>query len=52
MTEFAEMKEFSMPEYTVQTTVRETYSAARTLTPSPRIPEAYSTFSETFSYGV
>ncbi len=50
--EFAALKDYAMPAYSVKTTVREAYSAARALTPSPRIPEAYSTFSETFSYGV
>ena len=49
--EFAPLKEFQFPPYTVSEKVRETYSVSRPLTESPRIPEPYQTFSETFSYG-
>lgn len=49
--EFAALKEFSYPEYTVRESVRALYSVDRPLTAAPRIPEPYRTFSETFSYG-
>lgn len=50
--EFAPLGEFKMPEPNVPATLREYYSPRRPLTPAPRIPEEYDTFSETFSYGV
>ena len=49
--EFAALQEFSYPEYTVREAVRELYRVDRPLTATPRIPEPYKTFSETFSYG-
>lgn len=49
--EFAPLKDLQMPPYTVAETVRETYSVSRPLVETPRIPEPYRTFSETFSYG-
>lgn len=50
--EFAPLNDFEMPAYSVARTNRAYYSAARPLTPSPRIPEPYSTFADTFSYGI
>ncbi len=50
--EFAEMKNFRYVEPNVPCTVREEYSASRPFTPSPRLPEPYVTFAETFSYGI
>lgn len=48
---FAPLGEFEMPPYTAAETVRELYSPTRPLLETPRIPEPYQTFSETFSYG-
>ena len=48
---FAAMSTISMPEPTKPCALRETYSAQRAFTPSPRVPEPYHTFAETFSYG-
>ena len=50
--EFAELKDFRLPEPNVPVTLREYYTPRRRHTPAPRLPEAYTTFSETFSYGV
>ncbi len=49
--EFAALKDFSYPPYTVAENVRALYSADRPLTAAPRIPEPYDTFANTFSYG-
>ena len=49
--EFAPMKEFHLPEYTVRENVRALYTVDRPLTAAPAIPEPYRTFAETFSYG-
>lgn len=49
--EFAPLKDFSYPEYTVKEAVRELYRVDRPLTAAPRIPEPYKSFAETFSYG-
>lgn len=49
--EFAAATEFVFPTPTVSETVRERYSGSRPFTPSPRVPEPYETFSETFTYG-
>ena len=49
--EFAPLKDFVMPEYTVKEQARQLYAADRPLTETPRIPEPYQTFAETFSYG-
>lgn len=49
--EFAPLGDFQMPPYTVAEPVRELYAVSRPLTETPRIPEPYRTFSETFSYG-
>ena len=40
-----------MPAYTVAETIRPLYTPDRPLMETPRIPEPYRTFSETFSYG-
>ncbi len=50
--EFAPLGSFSYPPYTISKTIREYYSPTRPHTDCPRIPEAYETFSETFSYAV
>lgn len=50
--EFAPLKDFKMPEPNYPQTVREFYSSDRPLTKTPELPVAYSTFSETFSYGI
>lgn len=49
--DFAELKDFKMPEYTKKELLREPYSAKRALTPSPQIPQPYETFADTTSYG-
>lgn len=49
--EFAPLKDFAMPAYTVAETVRPLYTPDRPLMETPRIPEPYRTFAETFSYG-
>lgn len=48
---FAAAAEFRIPEPNIKETVREYYSRLRPYTPAPRIPEPYSSFAETFSYG-
>lgn len=48
---FAEMGTLEFPRPTRACTLRETYGADRPFTPSPRVPEPYRTFAETFSYG-
>ncbi len=50
--EFAKIAELEMVKPNVPATVRERYHTNRRFTPSPRVPEPYETFSETFSYGV
>lgn len=50
--EFAPLADFHLPEYTVKTALRELYTPNRPLTETPRIPEAYDTFANTFSYGL
>lgn len=50
--EFAPLKAFAYPEYTQKQTIRNRYSPVRVPDPAPRIPEAYDTFAETFSYAV
>ena len=50
--EFAALKDFEMPPYSVEKVNRVMYSAQRPLTPSPEIPVPYTTFAETFSYGI
>lgn len=46
------MAEFHMPEPNVPRTLMETYRPDRAKTRSPRSPEPYATFAETFSYGI
>ncbi|MCR4842990.1 MAG: nuclear transport factor 2 family protein [Eubacterium sp.] len=50
--EFAELGEFKYPGYTEEKTIREYYSPTRKLTVTPRIPEPYGTFGDTFSYAL
>ena len=50
--EFAPLKDFAMPAYSVARPNRVQYSGRRPLTGSPEIPEPYRTFADTFSYGV
>lgn len=50
--EFAEIAAFSYPAFTVEKENRAYYTPDRPITLTPRIPEAYQTFSETFSYGI
>jgi hypothetical protein len=50
--EFAPLKDFKMPPYTVKTPLRELYHPKRPLAPAPELPMPYTTFSETFSYGI
>lgn len=50
--EFAPLKDFTMPAYSMARPNRVQYSGRRPLTGSPRIPEPYHTFADTFSYGV
>ncbi len=52
LAEFAQLKEFKMPAYSVPAAVRAYYSPDRPFTGAPRLPEDYTTFAETFSYGV
>jgi hypothetical protein len=49
--EFAKLKDFSVPACNSPGQLRQFYSAARPMTGAPRLPEPYSTFGETFSYG-
>lgn len=49
--EFAELAEIVIPEPTVKANVYELYSAGRKAV-TPKIPEPYATFADTFSYGV
>lgn len=49
---FAEMASVVYPAFTVPCVLRETYRADRPFSPSPRVPEPYRTFADTFSYGV
>ena len=50
--EFAAMAEFKLPEPNVPQVLMETFRPDRPCTVSPRAPEPYATFAETFSYGV
>ncbi len=49
---FAELRDFKMPEPNVPSVLREYYHPMRRFAPSPRVPEPYDTFAETFSYGI
>jgi hypothetical protein len=50
--EFAPLATFAYPPYTVEQTVRTLYTPERPVTLAPAIPEPYTTFAETFSYGI
>ena len=50
--EFAPLKEFRYPKYTVQKCLRPYYSPDRPLTPPPACPVPYEHFEDTFSYGL
>ena len=50
--EFAPMADFHLPEPNVPMTVMETFRPDRPRTRSPRCPEPYTTFADTFSYGI
>lgn len=50
--EFAELADFQMPAPTHPVCLRTFYSSSRPHTELPRIPEAYETLAETFSYGI
>ena len=49
---YAEMAVFHMPEPTVKVTLMENYYTDRPFTKSPKVPEPYETFADTFSYGL
>ena len=49
---FAEMENVAMPKPDRPGILRQAYSKGRPFTPSPRVPEPYKTFAETFSYGL
>ncbi len=50
--EFAPLKEFAYPAFTEKETLRSAYSPNKIPDKTPRIPEPYATFAETFSYAV
>ena len=50
--EFEALRGLTPPEPTVKTVLHEAYSGARKATELPRLPEPYTTFAETFSYGM
>lgn len=49
---FADMAAVRIPEPNHPCAIRETYQTNRPFCPSPRVPEPYKTFAETFSYGI
>lgn len=49
---FEMIAELTLPEPTESFVVRESYSTERRTKPLVRLPEAYETFAETFSYGI
>lgn len=49
---YAPMKDFRMPEPTVKAVLMENYYTDRPFTKSPKVPEPYETFADTFSYGL
>ena len=49
---YADMADFRMPEPTVKTVLMENYYTDRPFTKSPKVPEPYETFADTFSYGM
>lgn len=50
--EFAELGSFRYPQYTETKEIRPLYAPSRPLTMAPRMPQAYDTFDETFSYAM
>lgn len=50
--EFAELKDIALPAPNQPAGVWERFSASRGPAKTPRLPEPYTTFAETFSYGV
>ena len=52
LADFADLKGINVPQPNVPATLREYYSINRPFTPLPKVPEAYDTFEETFSYGL
>lgn len=48
---FEAIADFSMPEPTIKTVVRELYHTNRPRTPAPEVPEPYETFDPVHSYG-
>ena len=50
--EFAELKDIEIPAPNQPAAVNEHFSASRGPAKPPRLPEPYTTFAETFSYGV
>ena len=48
----ADMADFRMPEPTVKAVLMENYYTDRPFTKSPKVPEPYETFADTFSYGM
>lgn len=49
---YADMATFQMPAPTVPVTLMENYYTDRPFTLSPKVPEPYETFADTFSYGL
>ncbi len=49
--QFAQMRGWEPAKPTVPAVLRQRYDAQREFLPSPRVPEPYETFAETFSYG-
>lgn len=52
LAEFAEIKTYEPLKPNLPRTLRQTWSPERQFTPSPRMPEAYDCFENTFSYGI
>lgn len=49
---YRDMASFHMPKPTVAATLMENYYTDRPFTKSPKVPEPYETFADTFSYGL
>jgi hypothetical protein len=49
---YAPMKDFKLPEPSVKAVLMENYRTDRPFTKSPKVPEPYETFADTFSYGM
>jgi hypothetical protein len=49
---FAALADFKLPEPNVPMTVHEIFNDKRPLKPFPALPERYTTFADTFSYGI